>query len=329
MRLIGEFSEDRYSVRNNINLFLSGIAFSIVCVLSIYFGFPAELLLLLSGLMICLISLFSFKTTHYFFLVLLFLPYIYALRIHPAAIYSIFLLISTLISIKSGLWRKAKNPIWFPLLVYFLTTLPSLINTPKFLLSLRDLSNILALFFVFFASIHAFATKEKIRGVIYFFIAAVFLHTLFVVYLGLTTGARVFGLLGVYYIDFAGLGGLLTFILLIYFRGVKRVFAAVAFVLITFGLILTQTRNAWLSFGFAIITLMIYLMVKGDAFYVKRRSIGRVLFVSVIIIGSVIIFAGSVNSKLESRVDLTNESVVSDDPVSIGTNSLASRVLIW
>ncbi len=321
--------DTQYTIRQNLALFITATIAGFVSVLFLYKGLPVEIFFLLIGFTICLVSMISFETAQFFFLTLIFLPYIYALRIHPSAIYTLFLFISALFSLKNGMLQKAKNPLWFPLFFYFITTLPSLVNTPRLILSIRDMSNQLALFLIFFVSLNAFDSADKIRKIFYFFIAAVFLHSLYVVYLGITVDRRAFGLLGVYYIDFAALAGLLTFILVLYLRGVKRIIASIIFAISTLGLILTQTRNAWISFAFAIVTLMIYLIFKGESFYIKRRTITRILVFSVLLIASVFIFAGSVNTKLESRVDLANESVVNDDPVSIGANSLASRVLIW
>ena len=329
MKIITDFSEEQYSTKNNLYLFFAGISLSIIFIFFLYFGLSEKMFILLLGFVVCLIFLFSSNTTYYFFLTLIFLPYIYILRIHPAVVFSGFLLFSTIFNIKVNIWNKSKNHLWFPLFVYFISTLPSFVNTSEPLLSLRDFSNLISLFIVFFVTIHLIESIKKMKGVFYFFIVAVLFHSLIVIYLGVTSNIRAFGLLGVYYIDFAGLGSVLTFILFIYIGGIKKIFAGLAFILITFGLILTQTRNAWISFGFALVTLMIFLIFKWNSFYVKRKLIGSTLFILILIIGILFIFAGSFNSKMESRIDLTNQSVITDDPESVATNSFVSRVLIW
>jgi O-antigen ligase len=250
--------------------------------------------------------------------------------VHPSVVFSIFLLISALINFKGDILSEIKNPLAKPLLIYFILTIPSFINTAAPLFSLMDYSNLVALIIVFFVTVLVFTTGGKMMNVLYFFIIAIFLHSIFVDYLGIISNHRDFGLLGVYYIDFAGLGSLLSFIAVLYSKGFKRLIMSLIFIVITVGLILTQTRNAWFSFGFAVFTLLIFLFIKGKSFHVKRYSVIAILFAATLLVIVLIVYTGQLSTKIENRFDLKSQTVVVDeDPNSFGENSLATRALIW
>ncbi len=251
--------------------------------------------------------------------------------LHESVMFTGVLLLSALINFKGDIKSELKNPLILSLFAYLLMTLPSLINTSAPLLSIMDYSNLIAMVIVFFVTILGFNDIKDIKKVFYFFIVAVLLHSFYVLYLGLTTGKRVFGILNVYYIDFAGLGGVVSLILLIYLKGLKRIFAGIAFIIITVGLILTQTRNAWLSFGFAIITLLIFLIVNAKKYQIKRIFAVTFWVVSVGTIGFTFFIAEDVNSNVTQRLEISKQTTVLnvDDPTNIGGNSFVSRAFIW
>lgn len=327
MKIATEFNYNKYSIKNNIQLFFIGISFSIIFILSFYSGLPLEVSFVLLGIIICSVALFSFHLTYAFFLVLAFLPYVYILRVHPSVVFSIFLLFSALINFKGDLIKEVKNELWLPLILYFIVSLPSFVNTPNPLLSLRDLSNLISLIIVFFATILGFPSKRKMMFVFFIFITAIFLHSLFVIYLGVTTGKRVLGILGVYYIDYAGLGSVIAFILVLHKRGLKRVIFSAVFIVITLGLILTQTRNAWISASFTIGTLILFLF-----FNVKKTSMKRsvIVFLTLVVIVLLIVFSSSTKVDVGERLDVNKNTVsLTDDPESVGPNSFVSRAMIW
>ncbi|MDQ7815408.1 MAG: O-antigen ligase family protein [Melioribacteraceae bacterium] len=160
-----------------------------------------------------------------------------------------------------------------------------------------------------------------------FFILAVLTHSLYVIYDGFTSGRRTFGILGVYYIDYAGLGSLLSFILLLYSKGLKKISYSILFFIISLGLIITQTRNAWLSTAFAIFTLIIYLFINSKKVFIKRYILG---LLALLVVGLLIINLTSSGVDVSQRIDVESQSVtLTEDPESIGTNSFVSRIMIW
>lgn len=276
-----------------------------------------------------LLFIINFNIIFYTFLLIIFIPYLYP--VHQSVLFSFIVFFSMIINFYGNLKEKFKNPLTKPLLFYFLAILPSLVNTPKLLLSLRDLMNLGALFVIFFSTVIGIKDKSSMLKVFYFFIALVFLHSLHVDFLGITTGKRVFGVLYVYYIDFAGLGAVVSLILFIYKTGVKKVFFGISFIIITVGLILTQTRNAWLSCGFAVITLLLFLIFKADKLHIKKQTALVFLIISILTVGMAYIAIGSANTQVEDRLNIEAQTTTIDpnDPTNIGGNSFVSRAFIW
>ncbi len=316
---------------NNKEFFLfSIVGLVLIFLLNLFWAAGLGLKGLLATLVLSLtiVTLFNFELIFYFFLILIFLPYLTI--VHQSIFFSFFLLLSALINFRGNILHSVKNPVLVTLCVYFISVIPSLINTPALLLSLRDMLNLLALFIVFIVTLLAFYSKNKMMSVLYFFIIAVFLHSLVVVYLGITSSLRVFGILGVYYIDFAGLGSIMSFILILYSRGFRRIMFSSIFVIITLGLIITQTRNAWISTYFAMFTLLIFLFCKGKFTYTKRSSIFAWIIGSFMLITAIFLLAENYNSNIENRLGVDNQvQVTVNDPTSFGGNSFVTRAMIW
>ncbi len=295
-------------------------------VLNLSIGMKGIFVLLFIG--VSFFSVLNFYLSYSILLFLLFLPHFYA--VHQVIAFSYILLLSFLVNFRGDFLKELKNPVLTALLLYILLMLPSLVTTPKKLLSIRDMSNIIALLLMFCITLISFKDYKKIISVFYFFIFAIFMHTLWVIYLGITTGERVFGILWVYYIDFAGLGALISIILFFYSKGISKVIFGISSVAITYGLILTQTRNAWLSFAVAFGSLLIFLIIKGEKFKIKRFATVITLLVMIGIIGGAMILRNEATSNIGDRLDEQSESVQIDeqDPTALN-NSLITRILIW
>jgi O-antigen ligase len=315
--------------RGIVFLSFETLAIILFLVVVLFTPFGVKGVVVFSLLFVFLLISLNVRLTYFVFLILIFLPYLFL--VHQAVVFCGVLLFSLIINYKGETKKDLKNPLMLPLVLYILITLPSLINTPEPMLSIRDFSNLIALLIVFCVTLISFKNIADMKNVFYFFILAVLLHSLYVTYLGFTTGKRVFGILNVYYIDFAGLGGVISLILFIYSKGTKRFIFGTIFIVITIGLILTQTRNAWLSFGFAILSLMVFLIVKSKTYRINR-SVAVILFVvSLSILSLAYLLVNDVNSKVSDRLDIEKQSTVinPDDPENLGGNSFVSRAFIW
>ena len=267
-----EFSNIKAESTKNYLLFAGIAVLSVVLlILTVIFGLELKFTFFLLFLSTVGVALINVNFTFTLLLFILFIPY--AIPVHQAVVFSIFVPIIIFFTYKNITSDELINPLLKCFILYFIITLPSLGNSYALILSIRDMSNLVALIAIFISVLIVIKQPNQMFNIIYFFIAATFIHSIHVIFLGLTTGQRVFGLLGVYYIDFAGLGSLMTFILLLFTKGVKRNIFALAFLVITLGLILTQTRNAWLSTGFAICTLIFYLFFNSRKLFIKKYAL--------------------------------------------------------
>lgn len=309
------------------------IILGIVLVVPILFIFKTSLgikgVILLLGFAVGMLTLYSYTVSFYVLLLLLFTPNFIAY--HTAVFFTAFLFFSFLVSYKGESKADVLSPLIYPFLIYLITTIPSLINTPNLLFSIIGEYHLIAFAILFITIAIRIDSHKRILNVIYFFLFGVGVHSIIVIFLGLSSGERVFGLLDVFYVDFAGLGGIISFILLVYLKGSKKVLAGVLFITITFGLVLTQTRNAWLSFAVSFISLVIYLLFKGPKLNIQRTSIISNAFASLLIIGAIFIFAGNITSDIQERFDSKAQTgeVLDQDPNSIVENSFVTRLFIW
>ena len=180
-------------------------------------------------------------------------------------------------------------------------TIPSFINVHAIQTTLMDYVNLWGLLAIFIATIIAIKHEFQMTQVFYLFLIFIFLHSIYVDYLGVTTSSRVFGILYVYYIDFAGLGVIVSFILLLYARGVKKLLLITVFTTILMGLIFTQTRNAWLSTGFTIFTLIVYLIFNSTRLFIPKIRSVTYFFVLVAFLSIFALFySGSIGERLSN-----------------------------
>lgn len=272
-----------------------------------------------------LVPLINFHFMFFFLLLTMFLPHM--MEMHQIVFIPILLVVSLFVNFKNITLDDVRNPLLKTLLIYLIPVVISFINTKAFWLSLRDSLNLAALILTFIVTLICIKDRKYMMNIFYFFIVAIFLHSLYVNFLGITTGRRVFGLLGVYFIDFAGLGSVLTFIMMIYAKNIYKVFYAILFFIITVGLILTQTRNAWLTTGFSLFSLFLYLAFKGKKLFIKRDLL---IFLALVAIGVSIIFILGSGIKVNQRSDTKNQTLVlTDDPESSNVNSYFTRLMIW
>lgn len=272
---------------------------------------------------------FDFYLSFFVFLFLIFTPYVYS--VHQSIFFAIIVFISVTINFKSVARNNFKNSLFIPLLLFFSMSIISLVNTTELLSSLLEMFNLLSLIFIFYATIVAFKDINRMKKVFLAFIFFVFIHSLYVDYLGITTGKRIFGLLYVYYIDYAGLGAIASFILFLYSKGLKKILPGIAFIVIMLGLIITQTRNAWLSFAVAIISLLVFLIYKSDKLFLKKYAVLSILAGTILVMIVVVLNSSGTNNNFGERLDIKSQTVElnEDDPYSVENNSFVTRIFIW
>jgi O-antigen ligase len=285
-------------------------------------------IILLSVVLLFFLS-FNFYLLFEFIILTIFTPYIFT--IHQVVFFSLFLILSFLLNFKINRGKKYYNPILLPLFIYIFLASISLYNAPMNIYTFMEYANLVSIFLLVFLVPIVYYKRESINKFFYLFISAIFLHSIFIILQGLLTRERSFGFLGVYFVDLAGLGVLYSIIYFFYNHNYKKVIFGSLFTVILVALVFSQTRNAWLSTLFTLVFLLTFLLIKGNKFNIKRLTILK--FIGIFSLISIIIFfviIQDLNINVGKRLDEKTQKVnVTDNPNSLGENSILSRMLIW
>lgn len=322
---LGNFSEEKYNFSFTVSFIISLIIFT---VFSIQFFSLISVYIFLGCVFVILLS-FDFYLMFTTLLLIVFTPYIFG--IHTSVIFSLFLILSVLLNFKLNKNESFKNPVISPMMIYAFFASLSLYNAPKTIYTILNYSNLLSLILLVIIVPVVINERKKIDQIFYFFVAAILIHSVFVIIESLSTSGRAFGLLGVFYVDLAGLAILYSAIFFLYSHGLKKYTFGFSATIILIGLILSQTRNAWLSTIVTLFFLLIFLFIKGKKYKINRKFILVVITVFMIISGSIsIILSKDLNVDVGKRLEAKTQKVeVTEDPTSIGGNSFLSRMFIW
>ncbi len=291
------------------------------------FGFVPKFGLLFVLAPAAILALLNFRMALLMFFLSFFVNYIYFYTLSVSTIAGIVLTGSYFIThtFREG---ELKNPLLFPLLILLTGFLPSIFKS-------IDPATTIILYtqlFVFAGIITALNSGFRRDDVVKFFMAGFLTLAVFNVisiFIGSFMGRnRVFGFAGIMFVDYAGL--LLSFLLPVILYTKKRRFLYVSvFVFILLGLILTQTRNAWIS-TLITISLILFSYIRSETSIAQKTKKVLQVFVVLFILAAVALIAYQINPTAFSRV--TNPGYrgpiqSEEDLAAIGT--FATRMFIW
>ncbi len=322
---------DKFVAKNNktkIIFFVIGLIFVLFLALILDSHFSINGILIILVLVLSFLTVFNIYFSYTILLLLLFTPHL--LSLHNSILFTFFVAITLIFTYSGNFIYRLDKKVLYSFLIYFLSTIPSLFVTAKPLNSLFEATNLFAFLVVMITTMLVIDTSKMIMRILYFFIFAVFIHSIIVIYQGITTGDRVFGLLGVFFVDLAGLGTLLSIILFFQTDGVKKLFFGIISLIILLALIFTQTRNAWLSLAVSFVLLIIYLVIHRKKY--KMNALYISLVIVVLSLGTYFSFSvvSKSNYSVEKRLDVGSQTLqLSKNTPKGGINSFISRILIW
>jgi O-antigen ligase len=222
------------------------------------------------------------------------------------------------------------HPITFPLVIYLIVMIISLVNSIDLLFSLLLMYNMVVFIFIVYTSSFTLRDKKEVVSYLILFLILNLLNSFHVIAQGLISSKRAFGFAGIMFVDFVGIAITMNFILIItnQFRN-YRIFLVISFIILISALFITQTRNAWLSTFLSLFLALIFLVIKSKKFQLRKFFLILILAISTLILTSVFLFISSVNPEVTERTkETTNveEGVNKEGQVQ---NSLISRLLIW
>jgi hypothetical protein len=252
-------------------------------------------------------------------------------QIHHSILFVLFLIPTAILNYKLFSNNRFKNPLINSLLVFVLLTSISLVNAPKNIFTFFEYFNIIAICVLVVLLPYMLTNYNKITRLFYIFIIFMTIHSLYVISQAVITNGRAFGLLGVFYIDFAGLAFLYSIIFFIYEKGSQKFLFALSSFFNLIGLIFSQTRNAWLSTVLMLIVLLSLLFFNNRKFFVSKKFIIRAsVLITVIFIFFLSILLQSSNLDVGKRMDSKTQEVrLTDNTESVNENSFVARLFIW
>ena len=292
--------------------------FSRVSVL-ILVGLPLIGLMLFSFDMMVLVFVASLFTTQDFFLFKLAVPMAIPLVLAFAATHA---------DVRPWDFRTGATG---PLILYLMTMLPSLVNSPDPGLTLAYMLNYImfgAAVLVLAASLKTF---NEIARPLRFFATLTVVNALIVIALGVSSGTRVFGLPGIVYVDFAPIVILTLLTYFIFTPGWKRIAAAGLMILVLVSLVMGQTRNTLITLGVATAIFSGYLVKNHRLTGHSRRTMVVSIVILVVTCGAAIGFAWVAAPGAFARLAHIGQQTDYEinQTTDFALNSLMTRILIW
>lgn len=227
-------------------------------------------------------------------------------------------------------WKEFSNPLTIPIIVYGICILPSFFNSVKPFTSFLMLFNVIAFLVVMYSMVAGLHTYKQINKIAVVFFGMVLLNSFDVFRLSLQGANRPFGFTGIMFVDYSAMGICLAIAIALISRGLKRIFFLFLLLIPTVALILTQTRNTWLSAVITIVAMVFYLIIYPDIVGFSRKKFLLLSIVSLLAMVIVIMLTLAYNPKIEQRAtELTVKNEYGVNESGKAENSMVTRLFIW
>ncbi len=217
----------------------------------------------------------------------------------------------------------------FPVILFVLFLLPSFVNTPvpfESAVSMLHIGALLALILLFNMWIKS---NKEITFVAVTYVGLTLLNSLYLIFQGVTTGKRVFGIAGITFVDILGIAIVIVFIVMLTAQKDKRwLYASILFILILASFY-TKTRNVWINIGIVLFSSFFHIIIRSGYLKIEKTKLlraGIAATVFIVLLGSFLIsFYGKEFFRLESTQELTKEAIEAGEI----QNSFVTRYFIW
>ncbi|MDP3682882.1 MAG: hypothetical protein Q8S01_03030, partial [Ignavibacteria bacterium] len=289
------------------------------------FSFSNRFVVLICFLPLVAICLFNFEVIFSLFIISLFVNYnisFWAL----SEIFSFFVVISFFIT-QQFQKREFQNPLTLSFIIFILTVLPSYFNSINLLITSVLSLHLVAFFFMIFLMPMIFTTYEKINKYLKLFLTISVINGIYLIYLALESGKRVFGFAGIMYVDYVGIALVISVITLIHFN--KRMLYLFITTTLLVALIFTQTRNSWLSSGLTIVLILVQTVIISAKLEHDRKKIVAFIIVSFVFVFILAFALVYDNSRIFARFSVSKLKSASDISSNLyAINSFATRYFI-
>lgn len=306
------------------------ITFITSLLLASYINFGTNLPVLIGLSLIPLLFLISFnyKLTFLILLLTIFIKFDFAW--YTTGVWFSFIFIGSYLITHQNLKKiDFKNPITFPLIIYLITIVPSYFVSIRPLFSIYLSYNLFAIILLTYIISSSFDEDDIKNSAIFYFII-LFLNALQVVYQGILTGERAFGIAGVMFVDYVGIGIVILAIILIFSRVLLiRILLSILLFIFLISSLLTQTRNSWITIAVSLLFLLVYLIYKAAVFKLNRKFL---LFILIFLVGVLVggyYLVQKINPAVAQRAEETTDFKNSISGTGKVENTLVTRFFIW
>ena len=275
------------------------------------------------------LSLFNINHVFTLFIASLFINVI-VIGFQVSVLFIIPFIISFLITTKYQDKTFLKSPLTLSITLYALSILPSYINSMKPIVSLYLMFNLYAMVILIFIVKQIISNPQQIARFLNIFVLLTTLNGLYVIFLGLTTGERVFGFMGIVFVDFVGIAMIIRIIQVLSLHGLQKILYFLNFIVLFISTIFTQTRIVVIVFSIVFFILLVFLFFKSNPILPRRKMVYPAitivfsgLFLLVLLFQ---VMPGTFERYYEIVPSQSQELVFETD---VGFSSLMTRLLIW
>ncbi|MBK7256563.1 MAG: O-antigen ligase family protein [Ignavibacteriae bacterium] len=291
-------------------------------------GGRRESLLVLPLLAAGLIVIRDVERTVWALIVVLFIVY-------PISLYSSAVVFSALVAVsflvtRRFAWRSLRTPLTVPIVVYGLAVLPSLLNAGNPLRCIAFTYNVVAFLIALHVPYLLATSMPVVRRFTGIYLGMAVVNGIQLILMSLSTGRREYGFSGLMYGDYAGIAVNTAAVALMVSRGRSRMILGAVAAVVGVALIMTQTRNAWISAFVTLSFAVAYLIRSPELAGISRRHMIRYAGIGALALVLLVAGALALNPDLQGRAAsiAESESVESGETLIV-RNSLISRMMIW
>ncbi len=227
-------------------------------------------------------------------------------------------------------WRELSTPLSIPLLSYGLAVIPSLFVALRPVVCFGKLYNMVAFAIAMYAALMAIRSFGAMRRVAFVFLILTAITASDVIVMALASGRREYGFAGVMFVDYAGLSVNVIALMVLFTRRLPRALLAALGLIVGMGLILTQTRNAWIVTGVTLAFAFSYLIRHPHIAGIARKHLIAIAVAGCIVLAGLTVVTIALNPSVGSRAtDLAEANTVDTPDALIIRNTLLTRMLIW
>jgi O-antigen ligase len=247
-----------------------------------------------------------------------------------SVLFIIPVIISFLITTKYQDKAFFKSPLSLSITLYALSVLPSYINSMKPIVSLYLMFNLYAMVILIFIVKQVINNPQQIARFLNIFVLLTTLNGLHVIFLGFATGERVFGFMGIVFVDFVGIAMIIRIIQILSVHGLQKMLYLLNFLVLFISTIFTQTRIVVIVFSIVLFILLAFLFFKSNPILPRRKMVYPAI---TIVFGGLLLLMflfqitpGTFERYYEIVPSQSQELIFETD---VGFSSLMTRLLVW